>query len=160
MKLKRLKESKAYATGTSTGAVLSDSDYGNMRDLLGIGSGTTGPGTFAVGPDQSGDVVVPRPHTTTTTPGTNTNATTIKASLTDEDFRRMAEVLARQATANIGNAGTPATDTAEEPDAVELPEPAEELTTSQKILAWAKDNMLIVGIVAAVIIYIMYRRAQ
>ena len=94
---------------------------------------------------------------TATTPDTTAATTT----LTEEQVRRiMAEELARQAAANNGTTAAASTDTAEEPETVELPEPAEELTTSQKILAWAKDNMLIVAIAAAVIIYIMYRRAQ
>lgn len=131
MKLKQLHESKQYASVTDA-----------------LHTGTTLPASVMKQPTDNG---YKAKVTTATTPDTTAATTT----LTEEQVRRiMAEELARQAAANNG--------TTEEPETVELPEPAEEpQTTSQKILAWAKDNKLWLGIAAAVlIIYIMYRRAQ
>lgn len=139
MKLKQLHEGKQYAS---------------LTDFL-LGTGYSAPVSVMKQPTDNG---YKAKATTATTPDTTAATTT----LTEEQVRRiMAEELARQAAANNGTTAAASTDTAEEPETVELPEPAEEpQTTSQKILAWAKDNMLIVAIAAAVIIYIMYRRAQ
>ena len=138
MKLKQLQEGKQYASVTDA-----------------LHTGTTLPASVMKQPTDNG---YKAKATTATTPDTTAATTT----LTEEQVRRiMAEELARQAAANNGTTAAASTDTAEEPETVELPEPAEKpQTTSQKILAWAKDNMLIVAIAAAVIIYIMYRRAQ
>lgn len=141
MKLKQLQEGKQYASVTDA-----------------LHTGTTSPVSVMKQPTDNGYKAKATTATAATTPDTTAATTT----LTEEQVRRiMAEELARQAAANNGTTAAPSTDTAEEPETVELPEPAEEpQTTSQKILAWAKDNMLIVGLAAAVIIYIMYRRAQ
>ena len=142
MKLKQLQETKQYASVT---------------DML-LGTGSYAPVSVMKQPTDNG-------YKATTDRATDIAkylaTAPAKTTLTEEQVRRiMAEELARQAAANNGTTAAASTDTAEEPETVELPEPAEELTTSQKILAWAKDNMLIVAIAAAVIIYIMYRRAQ
>ena len=146
MKLKQLQETKQYASVTDM--------------LLGTGTGTTLPASVMKQPTDNGYKA--KATTDRATDIAKYLATApAKTTLTEEQVRRiMAEELARQAAANNGTTAAASTDTAEEPETVELPEPAEELTTSQKILAWAKDNMLIVAIAAAVIIYIMYRRAQ
>lgn len=143
MKIKQLQEGKQYASVT---------------DML-LGTGYSAPVSVMKQPTDNG-------YKTTTDRATDIAkylaTAPAKTTLTEEQVRRiMAEELARQAAANNGTTAAASTDTAEEPETVELPEPAEEpQTTSQKILAWAKDNMLIVGLAAAVIIYIMYRRAQ
>ncbi len=144
MKLKQLHEGKKYASGTYT-----------------LSTGTTLPASVMKQPTDNGYKAI----TSETKPiahPLDAETTTTAAPLTSTQIRHIvAEELARQAAANNGTTAAPSTDTAEEPETVELPEPAEEpQTTSQKILAWAKDNMLIVGLAAAVIIYIMYRRAQ
>ena len=147
MKLKQLQETKQYASVTDM--------------LLGTGTGTTLPASVMKQPTDNGYKA--KATTDRATDIAKYLATApAKTTLTEEQVRRiMAEELARQAAANNGTTAAASTDTAEEPETVDLPEPAEEpQTTSQKILAWAKDNMLIVGIAAAVIIYIMYRRAQ
>lgn len=134
MKLKQLHEGKQYASGTYT-----------------LSTGTTLPASVMKQPTDNGY----KTTTSETKPIAHPlDAVTTAAPLTSTQIRHIvAEELARQAAANNG--------TTEEPETVELPEPAEKpQTTSQKILAWAKDNMLIVGLAAAVIIYIMYRRAQ
>ena len=142
MKLKQLHEGKQYASVTDA-----------------LHTGTTLPASVMKQPTDNG-------YKATTDRATDIAkylaTAPAKTTLTEEQGRRiMAEELARQAAANNGTTAAASTDTAEEPETVELPEPAEEpQTTSQKILAWAKDNMLIVGLAAAVIIYIMYRRAQ
>lgn len=134
MKLKQLHEGKQYASVTDA-----------------LSTGTTLPASVMKQPTDNG-------YKATTDRATDIAkylaTAPAKTTLTEEQVRRiMAEELARQAAANNGTTAAPET--------VELPEPAEEpQTTSQKILAWAKDNMLIVGLAAAVIIYIMYRRAQ
>lgn len=143
MKLKQLHEGKQYASGTYT-----------------LSTGTTLPASVMKQPTDNGY----KTTTSETKPIAHPlYAVTTAAPLTSTQIRHIvAEELARQAAANNGTTAAPSTDTAEEHETVEAEtvEASEELTTSQKILAWAKDNMLIVGLAAAVIIYIMYRRAQ
>lgn len=143
MKLKQLHEGKQYAS---------------LTDFL-LGTGYSAPVSVMKQPTDNGDTTATIVSKTKSNPP---DAETTAVPLTSTQIRNiMAEELARQAAANNGTTAAASTDTAEEPETVELPEPAEEpQTTSQKILAWAKDNMLIVGLAAAVIIYIMYRRAQ
>ncbi|MBR4803044.1 MAG: hypothetical protein IK032_00215 [Bacteroidales bacterium] len=143
MKLTQLHEGKQYASVT---------------DIL-LGTGYSAPVSVMKQPTDNGY----KATTSETKPIAHPlDAETTAAPLTSTQIRNIvAEELARQAAANNGTTAAASTDTAEEPETVELPEPAEEpQNTSQKILAWAKDNMLIVGLAAAVIIYIMYRRAQ
>lgn len=142
MKLKQLHEGKQYASVTDV-----------------LHPGTTLPASVMKQPTDNGYKAATIVSKTKSNPP---DAVTTAAPVTATQIRHIvAEELARQAAANNGTAAAASTDTAEEPETVELPEPAEEpQTTSQKILAWAKDNMLIVGLAAAVIIYIMYRRAQ
>lgn len=142
MKLKQLHEGKQYASVTDA-----------------LHTGTTLPASVMKQPTDNGYKATTIEIKPIALP---LDAVTTAAPLTSTQIRHIvAEELARQAAANNGTTAAASTDTAEEPETVELPEPAEEpQTTSQKILAWAKDNMLIVAIAAAVIIYIMYRRAQ